>query len=280
VTLPFDDRDPAALPTPDARLRTPSNLRLRMVASIVMIAVALAALLIGGIAFWLLAVVAALFMAAEWSVLHAATPREKRIVQFALCVPLAVMAPPSLIIENRDFFATGLLAGTAFFVAIVTNRRALAGGILYCGLPVLALTVLRRHEDGLLLATWAMALVWATDIGAFFAGRTIGGPKLAPRISPAKTWSGLGGGIAFATAFAAGLHIGAGLPVLLVLATPLLAILAQGGDLYESAIKRRAGVKDSGTVLPGHGGVLDRLDGLVPVAPVAALLVVLPRLFG
>jgi len=278
--MPFDERDPAALPTPDAKLRTPSNLRLRMVASVGMIAVALAALWLGGIAFWLLAVVAALFMAAEWSNLHGATPREKRIVQFALSVPLAIMAPPSLIIENRDFFAAGLLTGAAFFAVIVTNKRALAAGVLYCGLPVLALTFLRRQDDGLLLAAWALSLVWATDIGAFFAGRTIGGPKLAPKISPAKTWSGLIGGIALAWLLAGALWNAEGLPRHLMLATPLLAILAQGGDLFESAIKRRAGVKDSGTILPGHGGVLDRLDGLVPVAPVAALLVLLPRLFA
>ena len=152
-------------------------------------------------------------------------------------------------------------------------------GVLYCGLPVLALTFLRRQDDGL-LTFWALALVWATDIGAFFAGRSIGGPKLAPRISPAKTWSGLIGGIALATALALVLHLFEGLPLHLVLATPMLAILAQGGDLYESAIKRRAGVKDSGNILPGHGGVLDRLDGLVPVAPVAALLVLVPHLLG
>lgn len=267
--------EPDLPPTPDAKLRTPSNLRLRMVASVVMIAVALAALWLGGVAFWLLAVVAALFMMAEWADLAGATPREKRIGQFALSVPLAVMAPASLVIEVHDFFSLGLLIGAAFFVVIVTNRRQLAGGLLYCGLPVLALLVLRRHPDGLLLATWAMALVWATDIGAFFAGRTFGGPKLAPRISPAKTWSGLVGGILLATALAGALHAWHGLPFPLVVATPLLAILAQGGDLYESAVKRRAGVKDSGTVLPGHGGVLDRLDGVVPVAPVAALLVLL-----
>jgi len=273
VSLPFDERDPAALPTPDARLRTPSNLRLRMVASAAMIAVALAALAAGGILFWLLAVVAALVMAAEWANLHGATAREKRIVQFALSVPLAVMAPPSLVIENRDFFAAGLLAGAAFFAAIVTGKRALAAGILYCGLPVLALTFLRRQEDGMLLASWTLSLVWATDIGAFFAGRTIGGPKLAPAISPAKTWSGLAGGIALATLLAGALWNAEGLSIHLFAATPVLAVLAQGGDLFESAVKRRAGVKDSGTILPGHGGVLDRLDGLVPVAPVAALLV-------
>ena len=270
--------EPVVLPpTPDAKLRTPSNLRLRMIASVAMIAVASTAVLLGGIIFWLLAVVIALIMMSEWANLHGATAREKRIAQMAMSVPLAIMAPPSLIIENRDFFAAGLLAGAAFFAVIVTNKRGLGLGVIYCGLPVLALTVLRRQDDGLLLALWALALVWATDIGAFFAGRTIGGPKLAPRISPAKTWAGLIGGMLLASALAVGLH-GYGLPFALVIATPLLAILAQAGDLYESAIKRRAGVKDSGNILPGHGGVLDRLDGLVPVAPIAALLVVLPRL--
>jgi len=259
-------------PTPDAGLRTPSNLRLRVLASIGMMTVAVAALAAGGIAFWLLAVVVALFMMAEWAELAKADARSKRVALFALCVPLAVTAPPSLILENRDFFAAGLIAGTAFFVVIVTGRRQLAGGILYCAAPVLALTLLRRQEAGLLLAFWAMALVWACDIGAYFTGRALGGPKLAPRISPSKTWSGLAGGVALSTALGVGLHLRFGLPPLLAAATPLLAAAAQGGDLFESVLKRRAGVKDSGSVLPGHGGVLDRLDGVVPVAPLAALL--------
>jgi len=190
VTLP-----PPSSPPPDAALRTPSNLRLRVFASIGMMAVAVVALLLGGIAFWLLAVVVALFMMAEWATLSGADPREKRMAQFALSVPLAIMAPPSLVLENRDFFATGLLVGAAFFVVIVTGRRQLAAGVLYCGLPVLALTLLRRQEAGLLYAFWAMALVWACDTGAYFTGRSIGGPKLAPAISPSKTWSGLIGGV-------------------------------------------------------------------------------------
>lgn len=266
--------------TPDEKLRTPSNLRLRMIASVGMIAIAVVALMAGGVLFWLLAVVVSLFMMAEWATLSGATPREKRIGQFALSVPLALMAPASLILETRDFFTLGLLAGAAFFVVIVTRRRQLAGGVLYCGLPVLALMVLRRQEDGMVYTLWALALVWATDIGAFFAGRTIGGPKLAPRVSPSKTWAGLIGGVLLAALLAVALHVGYGLPIRLMLATPLLAGLAQAGDLYESWIKRRAGVKDSGNVLPGHGGVLDRLDGVVPVAPVAALLVLLPMALG
>lgn len=266
-------------PTPDAKLRTPSNLRLRMIASVAMIGVATLALLLGGVAFWVLAVVVALFMMAEWADLQKVSPRIKRLAQFALSVPLAIMAPAWLVLETRDFFTLGLLAGAGFFVVIVTRLPQLALGVIYCGLPVLALVFLRRQEDGLLFAFWAMALVWACDIGAFFAGRSIGGPKLAPRLSPNKTWAGLIGGVIAASVLAGLLHLFAGLPWRMALATPLLAALAQGGDLYESWLKRQAGVKDSGNILPGHGGVLDRLDGLVPVAPVAALLVVLPVLY-
>ena len=267
------------LNTPDARLRTPSNLRLRMIASVAMIAVAVAALWFGGVAFWLLAVVIALFMMAEWSDLQKASAREKRIAQYGLSVPLAVMAPASLVLEVHDFFSLGLLAGAGFFVAAVTRRSPLGFGVVYCGLPVLALMFIRRQDEGLVWALWALSIVWATDIGAFFAGRSIGGPKLAPRLSPSKTWAGLIGGVLFASALAALLHVRLGLPWRMTLATPALAVLAQGGDLFESWLKRRAGVKDSGNILPGHGGVLDRLDGVVPVAPVAALLVVVPYLY-
>lgn len=250
-----------------------------MIASVVMIAVASMALLFGDIAFWLLAVVISLFMMAEWSDLQKATAREKRLAQYSLSVPLAVMAPATLVLEVHDFFALGLLVGAAFFVAIVTRRRSLPQGVIYCGLPVLALIFLRRQDEGLLWAFWALSLVWATDIGAFFAGRSIGGPKLAPKLSPNKTWAGLIGGIVAASLLAIVLHVQYGLPWRMTLATPFLAVLAQGGDLYESWLKRRAGVKDSGNILPGHGGLLDRLDGVVPVAPVAALLVVAPYLY-
>ena len=120
-----------------------------------------------------------------------------------------------------------------------------------------------------------MALVWACDSGAFFAGRAIGGAKLAPQISPNKTWAGFIGGLVAAGLFGIALVWLFGLPVPLAIATPFLAVLAQLGDVYESHLKRRAGVKDSGNLLPGHGGLMDRLDGLVAVAPAAALLVLL-----
>lgn len=253
-----------------------SNLMVRTLVGGGLVAVALAGIVAGGIAFWLLCVVLGLFMSAEWADLHGTPPKPKRLAQYALSVPLAAMMPGA---AGASFLTLGLLIGAAFFVVIVTRRQGLAAGVLYVGLPVLALLVIRRQEEGVVFTAWALALVWACDIGAYAAGRAIGGPRLAPAISPNKTWAGLGGGVLAASVFAALLHWRYGLPLRLTLATPALAVLAQGGDLYESWLKRQAGVKDSGTLLPGHGGILDRLDGLVPVAPVAALLVLLPKVY-
>ncbi|MGY4395882.1 CDP-diglyceride synthetase [Sphingomonas sp. UYAg733] len=256
-----------------------SDLGLRAAVGILLIAVAALALWGGGIGFWLLCVVLALLMMAEWADLDGVDRKTRRMAQFALSIPLALMAPASLIIEVHYFFTLGLLAGAAFFIAIVTRRPTLAAGVVYCGLPVLALVFIRRQDEGIVYALWALALVWACDIGAYFTGRAIGGPKLWPAISPNKTWAGLIGGVVLASLFALFMHVQYGLPWRMTLATPVLAVLAQGGDLFESWLKRRAGVKDSGNILPGHGGVLDRLDGLVPVAPLAALLVILPRFY-
>ena len=257
--------------------KPPSDLAQRALVGVGLIALALAALWAGGIAFWLVAVVAGLFMMAEWSDLDHASVRFKRLAQYGISVPLAIMAP---VASGPSFFALGLLAGAAFFVAAVTRRGRLGWGVAYVGLPVLALLWIRAQDNGAWLALWTLAIVWATDIGAYFAGRSIGGPKLAPRISPSKTWAGLAGGVVSAGIVGAALAQGAGLPLRLAVASPLLAVLAQAGDLYESWLKRRAGVKDSGNILPGHGGILDRLDGVVPVAPVAALLLLWPALIA
>lgn len=247
-----------------------SDLQTRAVVGVALIAVALAALLMGGPVFWIMISVASLLMFAEWADLAKATSMNKRIALFAVSVPLAILSPWA---AGPGFFALWLIVGAAAFVAIVTRGQQLAAGVLYVGLPALALVFIRNQPTGLLLAFWTLAIVWATDIGAYFAGRTFGGPKLMPAVSPSKTWSGLAGGMtaALATGLAfaqwGGLHMG------LALSSFVLAVVAQGGDLFESALKRRAGVKDSGTLLPGHGGVLDRLDGLVPVAPMIALLI-------
>jgi phosphatidate cytidylyltransferase len=145
------------------------------------------------------------------------------------------------------------------------------GGFLYALLPALALLWIReRDAHGLELLIWAFIVTWSTDIGAYFAGRRFGKRKLAPKISPGKTVEGLYGGIAAATLLGGAWVLSTGLGLALLAFPPLLAVAAQLGDLFESGMKRRAGVKDSGTWLPGHGGVLDRLDGLVPVAVLTA----------
>lgn len=147
------------------------------------------------------------------------------------------------------------------------------GGFLYALAPALSLLWIRdRAPQGFELLIWVFIVTWATDIGAYFAGRAIGGPKLAPSISPNKTIAGLVGGAVSAGLAGFAWAQYTALPAALTLLAPLFAVAAQGGDLFESGMKRRAGVKDSGNILPGHGGVMDRLDGLVVVATLTALV--------
>ncbi len=144
-------------------------------------------------------------------------------------------------------------------------------GFVYALVPALALLWVRdRADDGLALVLWIFIVTWATDMGAYFTGRAFGRRKLAPSISPGKTVEGLYGGVAAAALLAGGWALLTGLNPALVVLAPLFALAAQGGDLFESWMKRRAGVKDSGRWLPGHGGLLDRLDGLVAVAVLTA----------
>ena len=154
-------------------------------------------------------------------------------------------------------------------------------GFFYCLLPALALLWIRDHAgaqgigSGFDLLVWVFVVVWSTDIGAFFAGRAIGGPRLAPAISPNKTISGLIGGAISATLLGSAWVTFTHLPAILFWLAPPFAVMAQVGDLFESGLKRRAGVKDSGTWLPGHGGLLDWLDGMIPVAVLTAALMLL-----
>ena len=250
-----------------------SELRTRAVVGLLLIALASAALYFGGFFFWLLLVVAGVLMQGEWADLTGASPEHRRLSMFAVSVPLALLCP---LAAGLSWTAFTLAVAAFFFVVLVTRSARLSLGIFYVFVPVMALIFLRQQQPGgLLLAFWTLSLVWATDIGAYFAGRSIGGPKLAPRVSPSKTWAGLGGGVLAALILGFVLHRFAGLPIQLAAASGLLAVAAQLGDLLESAMKRRAGVKDSGTLLPGHGGVMDRLDGVVAAAPLAAALYLL-----
>lgn len=153
-------------------------------------------------------------------------------------------------------------------------------GFFYALIPALALLWVREraempggYDEGFSLVLWAFIVTWAADIGAFFAGRAFGGPKLAPSISPKKTISGLIGGVVAAALLAGIWTVARDLHWLWLLLAPVFAVAAAGGDLFESWVKRKAGVKDTGTIIPGHGGVLDRLDGLVPVAVLTCVAV-------
>jgi phosphatidate cytidylyltransferase len=189
---------------------------------------------------------------------------------------LIVVALLTAVAGGTIFAVFAAAAATAMFYEWTRLTRGwgfiwYAAGFVYALIPALALLWIReRDQHGLALLVWTFIVTWSTDIGAYFAGRHFGRRKLAPTVSPGKTVEGLVGGIAAATllggAWAFASHLGTALLVL----APVLAVAAQAGDLFESAMKRRAGVKDSGDWLPGHGGVLDRLDGLVPVAVLTA----------
>jgi phosphatidate cytidylyltransferase len=162
----------------------------------------------------------------------------------------------------------------------------LAFGLAYIGGATFLLIVMRNDRDTEVLVLGLIGIVIATDVGAYFAGRTIGGPKIAPSISPSKTWAGLVGGMVAASLFALGLvmRLSSALSikevVLSVTFGAVLAVVAQTGDFFESWMKRKAGVKDSGAMIPGHGGVLDRIDGLIPVVIVGTALFLATTLWG
>lgn len=262
-----------------------SDLPIRFAMGVVMIGVALVATTFGGWWFRALVGVATLLMLVEWADMHK-VPRLWGWLAGALTAATLLGAaeyfyavaeqvdeiPDDLtaaLFENNWLGFAALLA-PALLAAALSRRLVMGWGVLYIGIPGFALLSLSWVWETLVL--WVFFITWATDILAYFAGRAIGGPKLAPRISPNKTWAGLIGGM-----------IGAGLvgyataiwfemePLFLWLGAPMGAI-AQLGDLYESWEKRRAGVKDSGRLLPGHGGVLDRLDGLLAAALATALV--------
>ena len=252
----------------------PSDLPTRFAAGLAMVAVAILAIYVGGWLFRALVVAAAALMLVEWADMHRVGRRWAYVcaailVLYLLAVPEWLFPVDEMddVVTTESFMPawTGfsIAAALAIVSGLVARRLTMFGGFLYIAIPAFALIVLNWIWFGLVF--WAMVVTWATDICAYFAGRSIGGPKLAPRVSPNKTWAGLIGGIAGAAVFGylTAYFLDLGSPFLYI--GGAMAVIAQAGDLYESWVKRRAGVKDSGTILPGHGGVLDRLDGLLPV---------------
>ena len=180
---------------------------------------------------------------------------------------------------NPLFLIAGLgFAGVAL-LAEQDKRGWAAAGFLYAVSALVASALMRQDSvKGFSALMFVLLVVWATDIGGYFAGRGIGGPKLWPRVSPKKTWAGalggLGASIVVAIGFAA-LDLGRAVPLLL--AGAILSVVSQCGDLFESAVKRRFGVKDSSQIIPGHGGLMDRLDGFIAAIVVASIFGFLRR---
>ena len=252
------------------------DLGVRALSAAVLIPAVLADVWAGGIWFHLFVALLGILMAQEWvTIVHRQNP-----VQFALH---AAGAMCGALLPLDAGLAGGLIAIAVLWAASAGLAAAEEPGgsawrylgVGYVSIPMIALVLLREDPDyGIAAIVWVMLIVWAADTLAYFAGRIIGGPKLAPRISPKKTWAGLGGAVAGSAIAALAVVLWLKLPALMmpVLVAACLAIVEQAGDLFKSAMKRQYGVKDSGHLIPGHGGVIDRVDGLVAVATAAALI--------
>jgi phosphatidate cytidylyltransferase len=259
-----------------ARLSGQSDLLTRVLSAAILAPVALMAVILGGLPLAALVGLVAAVAFWEWTAIgDARDPGWARLLALA-CLVVGLVGIATL---RSDWVI--LIAAAAVLAVLAGLRlpplRWMGLGLVYVAVPCAGFLLLRQAEPfGLYAILFLVVVVWATDIAAYFGGRAFGGPKLWPRVSPKKTWSGALAGLVAAIA-AGGITVGltkagdyrAGL----LLAAPL-SIAAQAGDLFESAVKRKFGVKDSGSIIPGHGGVLDRVDGLFGAAALAWLLAV------
>ena len=264
------DAAPAAVAGGDQR-----NLLMRIAAALVLAPLAIGAAYAGGWYWTVLATLGAIGLFVEWL---AVTYTARNVPVSAAGVVALVLSAPFLAIGNVNAALVVLALGLVAVAFRATEPRiwAVAGFLYAAAAQVAALLVRLDQAKGLSALILVLLVVWATDIGGYFAGRAIGGPKLWPRVSPKKTWAGAIGGFVASLLVAIGFSasdLGKTLPLMILAA--MLSVAAQLGDLFESAIKRRFGVKDSGHIIPGHGGVMDRLDGFVAAIVLAAIFGVL-----
>lgn len=253
-------------------------LRRRIASALVLAPVAIIVTMMGGWPFAIMAMMAGLAIVYEWGqVIDGRGVTINSALHALVVVVVAVVAQ----LGHPGLGLWAIAFGTLATVALAKERHQAARwpllGTPYVGLPVLSLLWLRMGADGDRHLVWLLGVVWSMDTAAYFVGRTIGGPKLAPGISPNKTWSGLIGGVVASGLWGLMVSVMTNRPGAMVTIGVLSAALgawAQVGDLAESALKRRFGRKDSGNLIPGHGGMMDRLDGLLFAAPVAALWLV------
>jgi phosphatidate cytidylyltransferase len=255
----------------DAAAKEGNNLLLRIIASLVMAPLAIAVAYAGGWLWTGLVTVAAIGLYAEWLAVIG-------VRNLPLLLLGALVLLGAAWIESEYFTAAGvsIVVVLGVVVAAVFSRVRRGWAVLGIGYALaasIASSMVRRDPaSGFTALMLVLLVVWATDIGGYFAGRLIGGPKLWPQVSPKKTWAGAIGGFVASLAVAGGFAaFGFGKTMLLLLLAAALSVAAQLGDLFESAIKRRFGVKDSSHIIPGHGGLMDRLDGFVAAIVLAAI---------
>lgn len=255
------------------RVALSDNLKLRIASGAVLATVAFALAYAGPKSFAALILVVALFVSWEWGRMVRGVSADLAFFIHAIAVTGAIVLAVS---GYAALGAAVLVTAAIILVPLVFGRgaRLSALGVFYVGLPAISLIWLRGNEPyGFAAVLLVFAIVWCSDIGAYAAGRLIGGPKLWPQVSPNKTWAGLLGGLAAGCAGALIVHLFApdASLVRLALMGVMLALVAQAGDLAESGLKRWFGLKDASDLIPGHGGFMDRMDSIVAVATAAGL---------
>lgn len=254
-----------------------NGLFLRIISALIIAGPACLAIYHGTPYFNVMIALFGLLMGWEWSKMCLGEFKLPGILLAAFTGGIATLPFVGILTEEALLVAP-VLCTILFALSLQKQGRLwFAIGAIYLTFPIWAFLFLRSTGDiGVSFVFWVAGLVVATDTGAYAAGITIGGPKLAPRISPKKTWAGLLGGMtaAFLTGFIFATVFEWEKTVLIAILSAALAVVAQMGDLFESHVKRRFGVKDSSQIIPGHGGVLDRLDGMMSASVLLAALII------